>query len=558
MRQGIRRVVTALLAVNCGIVVAMHFSPPTGDVLAKVGPFMLVLSAVGLIVGSEVSERHRLAIRLNQQTTYLQSLIQSSPFGIVVLDRQGQVEVVNPAFQRLLLNVGKDLDCVDMPRMLSSASSLEDSGELMQDVFEGQRLQKTTRQQRTDGTFLDLAVHAVPLIIDNEVRGAYMIYQDISEQIRASETARSHSESLSKLVTQLQLRARELTLLNEMKDLLECCTNPAEASKVVAESVQKLIPRTCSGSLYVFQSFTDLAAATVHWGSARASEVVLTFDSCWCLRRGQPHWSELSGSGLKCTHLMVDSTGSSLCVPMTAQGQTLGVLHLEFAPDMESAAPQSDTTEDWRVSLQLLATSVAGQTATALSSLNLRQKLLEQSTRDPLTELFNRRFMDESLEREMLRATRNSRLLSVMLIDIDHFKRFNDTFGHDAGDHVLQSLADLLRTFFRAHDICCRYGGEEFAIILSDSSSLNAVVRANALRTEVKRLNLSHGGQSLGPITISIGLSSFPEDGSCAEALLKSADRCLYESKARGRDVVTAPASTNEQSVQLQTSPTTS
>jgi diguanylate cyclase (GGDEF)-like protein/PAS domain S-box-containing protein len=556
MRHGIRRVVTAVLALNCGFVVAMHLFPPTSEVLAKVGPFMLVLSAVGLIVGSEVSERHRLAIHLNQQTTYLQSLIQSSPFGIVVLDRQGQVEVVNPAFQRLLLNAGKDLDCVDMPRMLSSASSLEDSGELMQDVLEGQKLQKTTRQQRKDGSFLDLAVYAVPLVIDNEVRGAYMIYQDISEQMRASETARIHAESLSKLVGQLQLRAHELSLLNEMKDLLECCTNPAEASKVVAESVQRLIPQASSGNLYAFESSTDMATPAVHWGSARASEALLTTDSCWCLRRGQAHWSEHSGSGLKCAHLMVDSAGSSLCVPMTAQGRILGVLHLEFSTDMEPA-PHSDTTEDWRASLQLLATSVAGQTATALSSLSLRQKLIEQSTRDPLTELFNRRFMDDSLEREMLRATRNSRPLSVMLIDVDHFKRFNDTFGHDAGDHVLQSLADLLRSFFRANDICCRYGGEEFAIILPDSSSQNAVVRANALRTEVKRLNLSYDSQNLGPITISAGVASFPEHGSCAEALLKTADRCLYESKARGRDVVTAAASATASSVQ-QTSPTIS
>jgi diguanylate cyclase (GGDEF)-like protein len=176
------------------------------------------------------------------------------------------------------------------------------------------------------------------------------------------------------------------------------------------------------------------------------------------------------------------------------------------------------------------------------SSLKLRQRLQEQSIRDPLTDLFNRRFMDESLETEILRATRNSRPLSLILIDIDHFKRFNDTFGHDAGDHVLQSLADLLRKFFRASDVCCRHGGEEFAIILPDSSLQNAVVRATSLRTEVKRLNLIYDKQNLGSVTVSIGVAAFPEHGSSASALLKIADRCLYESKASGRDVVTAAA----------------
>ena len=238
---------------------------------------------------------------------------------------------------------------------------------------------------------------------------------------------------------------------------------------------------------------------------------------------------------------MESLSGTSLCVPIMGQGHALGVLHLEFAPATELAG-RSGPAENLRASLQLLASSVAGQTAMAFSSLNLRQRLQEQSIRDPLTDLFNRRFMDESLETEVLRATRNSRPLSLLLIDIDHFKRFNDTFGHDAGDHVLQCLADLLRKFFRASDVCCRHGGEEFAIILPDSSLQNAVVRAMSLRTEVKRLNLIYDKQNLGSVTVSIGVAAFPEHGSNASALLKIADRCLYESKSSGRDVVTAAA----------------
>jgi diguanylate cyclase (GGDEF)-like protein len=129
--------------------------------------------------------------------------------------------------------------------------------------------------------------------------------------------------------------------------------------------------------------------------------------------------------------------------------------------------------------------------------------------------------------------------MAVLFLDLDHFKKFNDTFGHDAGDMVLQSLADLFRNFFRATDICCRYGGEEFAIVLLESSSEDAVIRANALRLEVKGLRLQYQKQTLGPLTLSVGVAAFPEHGSTCDELLKIADQCLYESKARGRDVVT-------------------
>ena len=184
---------------------------------------------------------------------------------------------------------------------------------------------------------------------------------------------------------------------------------------------------------------------------------------------------------------------------------------------------------------------MASQVALSVASLKLRETLREQSIRDPLTGLYNRRFMEESLERELERASRKKQPLAVLFLDLDHFKRFNDTFGHDAGDMVLQSLGDLLRTFFRATDICCRYGGEEFAIIMPESSSEDAVKRADALRSEVKSLRLQYKKNTLGMVTLSAGVAAFPEYAATSAELLEIADKCLYESKAKGRDVVTAP-----------------
>jgi len=226
-----------------------------------------------------------------------------------------------------------------------------------------------------------------------------------------------------------------------------------------------------------------------------------------------------------------------ICVPMVAQGNTIGVLHLEFANEMQ---PQNgDGTASIRESHQALAISVASHIARSVASLQLRDTLREQSIRDPLTRLYNRRFLEESLERELNLATRKKQPLAIIFVDLDHFKIFNDTFGHDAGDMVLKSLGDLLRAFFRDTDLCCRFGGEEFAIILPESTVEDAASRANALRSMVKSLRLQYKQQNLGPLSLSAGVAGFPEHGSAADDLLKIADQCLYESKARGRDVVT-------------------
>jgi diguanylate cyclase (GGDEF)-like protein/PAS domain S-box-containing protein len=543
MRQGVRRVVTGLLALNFGIVVAMHLFPPTAAMFAKVALLMLVLSAVGLIVGSEVSERHRLSMDLNEQTTYLDSLIQNSPLGIVVLDRKGSVELANSAFERLFQYDRQELTSIDIAHMGIPDDEAADSAQLIPQIFAGNALHRTVRRRRKDGQILDLALHGVPLPVNGEIRGAYLIYEDVSEQIRAGEAQRRHAELLDRLVTELELRTKQMTSLSEMGSLLACSGTVKEACAVVADSLQRLFRDAPSGALYLFKSSRDLIEAAVRWGKTDVLAPTFPPDACWSLHRSQPHWSGHPGSGIACQHLTPSAASEYLCVPMVAQGNTVGVLHLEFE---RAAELQSDSgVESFRESRQRLAVSAASQIALSLASLQLRETLREQAMRDPLTLLFNRRFLEESLEREMQLAARKQQSVAVLFLDLDHFKRFNDTFGHDAGDMVLQSLADLFRNFFRASDICCRYGGEEFAIILPESSCHDAAIRADALRSEVKDLRLQYKKQTIGQLTLSVGVAAFPEHGSTSVELLKIADQCLYESKSRGRDVVTVASPQN-------------
>lgn len=213
MRQGVQRAVTGLLAMNFGIVIAMHLFPPTAVLFAKVGLLMLVLSAVGLIVGSEVSERHRLAIDLNEQTTYLDSLIQNSPLGIVVLDRQGSAELANSAFEKLFQCDRHELASINIGDISLFDDEGTDSSQLIPQIFAGAALHRTVRQRRKDGQILDLAVHGVPLLLNGEVRGAYLIYEDISDQVRAAESLRLQATALEAAANAIVITDQEGTIL---------------------------------------------------------------------------------------------------------------------------------------------------------------------------------------------------------------------------------------------------------------------------------------------------------------------------------------------------------
>jgi diguanylate cyclase (GGDEF)-like protein len=187
---------------------------------------------------------------------------------------------------------------------------------------------------------------------------------------------------------------------------------------------------------------------------------------------------------------------------------------------------------------------VADRIGLALANIRLHETLQGLSTHDPLTELYNRRYMEESLERELLRSQRSGAPVGVIMLDIDHFKAFNDRFGHKAGDGLLRSLGRLLRQSIRASDIACRYGGEEFLVILPDSTAETALQRAERLRSEVRDLNVRHGAEVQEAVTASFGVAVFPQDGPSVEAIIRAADMALYRAKQEGRDRVIAAGTT--------------
>jgi diguanylate cyclase (GGDEF)-like protein len=220
-----------------------------------------------------------------------------------------------------------------------------------------------------------------------------------------------------------------------------------------------------------------------------------------------------------------------------AQNEALGIVSLQMSGGAEQ---QEATPRSSRESERHLAAVLAKQVALALGNLRLKETLKNQSICDPLTGLFNRRYMEESLEREFSRANRNKSTVAIVMMDLDHFKKFNDTFGHQAGDALLRTLGDFLKRNTRGQDIACRFGGEEFALVLTDSTFDGAIQRSEILRKQIKQLSVEYAGQLLGAISASMGVASFPDHGKTMGDVLRAADQALYCAKREGRDRVTA------------------
>lgn len=328
----------------------------------------------------------------------------------------------------------------------------------------------------------------------------------------------------------LQQRTRELDILTRMAEVLQACLTEDEAYVVVARFAGQLFPEV-SGAVFVTGASRNLVEVRAAWGGFPATEWnIFKPEDCWALRRGRPHAVADTSSDVLCEHLPRPLPAASLCVPLAAQGESLGVLYLAA-----SRAPTTGLGEE----THQLAQTVAEQLGVAIANLKLRETLRSQSIRDPLTGLFNRRYMEETLERELPRAERNKRPLCVAMLDLDHFKELNDSFGHEAGDLLLAELGRLLRTHVRRGDIACRYGGEEFVLILPDAGPEDAFRRLEELREKAKQIRVTHQGRSIGAPAFSGGLAAYPKHGETVADLLRAADTALYLSKHAGRDRLT-------------------
>lgn len=374
----------------------------------------------------------------------------------------------------------------------------------------------------------DRTDYAVPVTTRDEVGRVTEAFNQMAERlVEARRTRESAERALAQSNTELRRRSDELVnrgaaldALSRMAQRLQAVGNEAEFARVVQRFAPQILTGT-GGALYFLNNSRNLMILVSSWLCDAAVAPYFGPDDCWALRRGQVHAVTDGAADIVCHHLG-DQANAYTCTPLLAHGETLGLLYLERVAEGDGAR------------LPLLAENIA----LALANFRLQQTLREQSIRDPLTGLFNRRYLEEALRLEIARGARSQTSLSVVMIDVDHFKRFNDQFGHDAGDALLRAVARLLPNQVRAGDILCRYGGEELMLILPGADLDMTMVRAETIRRAIETLDVHHGGQPLGRVTASIGVATYPQHGETLEALVGTADAALYRAKAAGRNRV--------------------
>ncbi len=360
-----------------------------------------------------------------------------------------------------------------------------------------------------------------------------IVVRDISEGRRVQAAIQEANDRLARWVNELEDRGREISVLSEMGELLQSCVTQEEACRISVNVAQQLLPGS-SGALCLFTEGGSLVEAAGVWGGLSPEEAVFSPDDCWALRRGRPHAASDKDTGPVCAHVKQTQARTHLCVPMVAQSGALGVLHVRQS---DQTFP-GDTMTAWLSEpKQRLVVTIADHTALALANLRLRDTLRSQSIRDQLTGLFNRRYMHEVLGRELLRARRAQSSIGILMLDLDRFKSINDTHGHAAGDEVLRKMGRLLQNRARAEDIVCRYGGEEFVVVLPQMTLQGAMERAEQIREATKRIVFNFQDRTIGPLSVSIGVAAFPEHGGSLDSLLTAADAALYRAKVH-RDCV--------------------
>ncbi len=378
----------------------------------------------------------------------------------------------------------------------------------------------------SEGRTVWLLTSAAP-VFDEDTQTVHFIVhlQDITETKRATEELRDAHARLKRNLVELERNHREITLINKMTHFLAAAGSESEITQVVARFVKQLFPAG-RGVLYLLKE--GVFEEVVRWDAG--SESPRTFgresgstqqaDEAGPSRSGDAHPPSANIDDL--------CSAGALCVPLVTQEETIGMLIWEVGPAGDASELGQRAEE--------LAVVFAGHVALAVANVNLRLTLREQSIRDVVTGLFNRRYMEESLAREMTRAGRYGRPLSVIAVDIDHFKQFNDLHGHEAGDYVLRAVAGVLEKSIRSEDIACRAGGEEFLLIMPEASLGIAAQRAEEVRTAIAALTVSYRGALLSDVTISVGVAAFPEHGEAGDVIVRAADAALYRAKGLGRN----------------------
>jgi len=484
----------------------------------------------GAVVGMvgtfrDITWRKQAEAELQRSRQFLENVIDSSAEGIGIVDPHGHITKWNKASEVIYGYTFKELE--GKPASDLYADRDEMAKMLIPLRRDGLVKHYEITMKRRDGSTFPASL-SIKVMRDEAGKnvGSVAVARDLTELKEKEAKLHAANEQLRGLVEESNERSRQVLLLQEMSEIFLSCQTSGETYSAITHFGPKFFP-DYAGVLYLLNSTKDLFEMTAVWGEAPRMEMSFGKDECWSLSRSRAYPVADSGSSMNCRHVAAPLPGAYLCVPMMAQGEVMGILHLH---------KMTQEIKEQMAGIAQFATSVAEVMALALANLKLRETLRNQAIRDGLTGLFNRRYLEETLDRELSRSKRQGSPLAVIMLDLDHFKEYNDAYGHHAGDELLMALGELIQEQNRGEDIACRYGGEEFLLIMPGAPLEAALNRAEELNRSVK--NLHTRNTSLKPITISAGVAIFPDHGGAGMEVIQAADAALYRAKAEGRDRV--------------------
>jgi len=331
-------------------------------------------------------------------------------------------------------------------------------------------------------------------------------------------------EHRSDMIANARNARQQVEELFAMTDMLQSADGNDDAAAVLMAASIRLLP-DFGAALYVFNNSRDRLDLVKCWNSSEGFKPPETLlpSNCWALKRGKPHINDAANNTLCCMHHC--NSAATLEVPMVARGAVHGLLMLSI---------NAEDAFDRLMEVRRVGRALADSTSLALSNIALREKLRTQSLRDPLTGLYNRRYMEDALDRFVSLAERTGGATSVVMIDLDNFKQLNDGYGHAKGDAVLRDVAAQLVGGVRPTDVVSRYGGEELVVILPGCNLDDAMLKAEQLRIRIEALSEPHGT----PVSASFGVATIPETSASPVDIIPAADAALYASKLAGKNCV--------------------
>ncbi|KTD07655.1 sensor domain-containing diguanylate cyclase [Legionella jamestowniensis] len=465
---------------------------------------------------------------LKRSEENFRNTIENAPIGMAIVSPEGNCIHANQTLQDILGYNDHELNNKNILE-ITYRDDLAITKEFMTKILKGEmrisHLEK--RFIRKDGSII-WAMVSLSLIRDDQGEPVNFILQmkDVSDRIENEEKMRQLNEKTLETLNELKLLEHDENLLNKLNRSLQICISAEEAYPRIRLVAQDLFPGL-SGGLMIFNKAINQVETVLQWGEQQLlTKTSLPLD-CFVLREADIISVDNPQKSIPCHHYLQPPPGGNIGLPLIVQNELIGVIHL-FAPvGRRLTQHQKD-----------MAVSFSNIVKLALANINLRSSLNELSLHDPLTGLYNRRYLNDLLSRELIRLAREKNTLCIAMLDLDNFKNFNDTYSHLAGDEVLRLLGQLLKSNFRDSDIAFRFGGEEFVVALLNTTLEPAAKKLDQFRELLKDTPVTYKNQQLAQVTISIGVAEAPKHGATIDDIIKAADQALYAAKQAGKDRV--------------------